>query len=234
MRVSERLTRLIEDLRHHTTRTITVARPGKPAEKRAAVDELIRRAQHIVAIGYSVSSDIDGYSATTPGNGSPGSGKGGRATMKVPGDNGPEFVPTSSTEQAVFARLHPNQQNRDRSAEMARQILAELHTATVALASMEAIANRFDRLRDLSDLPDAPQCYIAQVINELPWDEAWTPWCRTNFAGKLPQPLDEERPVSRWGRDFVLHWRRFPTRDEMLTYLERGYVRIHETPSRAR
>jgi len=234
MRVQERLVdRLVESIRFHTTRQ--VERPGKgdaKGSKVLAFDELARRARQIVIVGFSESAVADGYSSTTPGNGNPGSGKGGGRTMTVPGPAGPEEVRTSSTESAAFTNLDARRGAPDPAFTIAREVLAELHTVKRALDSLANACDRFDRLRSVAQVADAPQCHVASVILGLPWDEAWAPYKRTTFVGVLALPFDEERQVCRWVYDFTRHWHRLPSKVEMLGYLERGAVRVHEPVKR--
>lgn len=203
---------------------------GRPAgRKQPRLRNLLDHARSALAtpIGdLSVSEAPDGFSSTTPGNGSPGGGKGGRSTMTIDG----EVVPTSSTERAAFAGLELGHRSEMRSAVVPGELLAEIETQLRHLDSaavrLSSALIRFDALRSKADDDAGPQCYVASVVHRLPWDRAWEPVVSTQFDGVLAKPWDEPRKVCRWVYDFTRRNGRIPTRDELLQYLERGVVRL--------
>lgn len=142
-----------------------------------------------------------------------------RASSGAPADQ----VPASSTERAALdvhrARLAPV----DR---IGADIVRELGRIDASLARVDRLVAEWDRLRDVTDADDSPQCYVASVMHRMPWDLDWTPVVRTTFAGVLEHPWDEERPVCRWVYDFTRRHRRVPSSDELREYLARGSVRV--------
>lgn len=223
--------------------------------RRIALDMLLDRAEQIVATVTSVSSRPDGFGSTTPGNGSPGGGKGGGSTMSIERPAGelgrlpqtdparvddderdrlaaiarraasaaPDRVPVSSTERAA---LDARRARLDKVDRIGADLVRELGRLDAACAKIDRLVAEWDRVRNVAEIDDAPQCYVASVVHRLPWDADWSPVVRTTFAGVLPTPWDEERPVSRWVYDFTRRHRRLPTGDEMLEYLARGSVRV--------
>jgi hypothetical protein len=118
--------------------------------------------------------------------------------------------------------------------QLTRQTLQALTRAADALNAVEANLRRFDNLRSTAQLEDAPQCHVAAVMYQLPYDISWEPHVTTQFAGYLTQPWDEPRKVCRFVYDFTRRsqpgsWaHRLPSKEEMLQYLERGTIRMHK------
>lgn len=205
---------------------IDAGRPG--GRKQPRLRNLLDQARVALSTplgDLSVSEEPDGFSSTTPGNGSPGGGKGGQSTMTIDG----EVVPTSSTERAVFAREFVSGPGV-RSAVVMHELLAEIETQLRHLDSaamrLGSALIRFEALRGKADDDAGPQCYVASVVHRLPWDRVWEPVVTTQFDGVLAKPWDEPRKVCRWVYDFTRRNGRIPTRDELLQYLERGVVRL--------
>lgn len=227
MRVDERIRRTLDQIRHHTTRLIVTSPPtAKKPVHTPALEVTFGQALRLIYAGLSPSPTVDGFSSTTPGNGSPGSGKGGGRMMSVPGEQPGDvndLVPTSSTEAAALDRL-AGRRDRDLVASMAREQLAALHLVARTLEEIRNRNDRFDQMRDARHVADAPQCYIASTVFELPWDDQWAPLHRTDFStirGFEDKVLDEPRPVCTFVYWFTRRNRRLPTRDEMLANLER-------------
>lgn len=223
--VSKRLHRVADDLRWHTTRVVTVGKVSRPA-----IDVLLSRAHQVIAVGLTPGPQADGWSSTAPMNGAPGGGKGGGQMMPVPvPGGGDDLVPTSSTEAAAFARASGRSSSGDSASDIAAALLVELGRARLALVEIDQLIQRFDRLRSTKDLPDGPQCYVAQVINGLPYDPMWEPWRSTDFAGLIDPPWPEARRVCQPVYWFVRnnrHLRRLPNVDEMRSWLERGTSKV--------
>lgn len=186
---------------------------------------------HLVAIDDTGRNDHDGYPTTTPGNGATGGGRGRHIT--VPDEHGqPDEVSVTSVEQAALCRLEARQP--DPVHQLARSTVQALTRAADALNAVEANLRRFDNLRSTAELTEVPQCHVASTMYGLPYDTSWEPHVTTQFAGYLAQPWDEPRKVCRFVYDFTRRaqpgsWtHRLPTKDEMLQYLERGTVRMHE------
>jgi hypothetical protein len=148
--------------------------------------------------------------------------------MRVDGDDGPDWLATSSTELAAVAAAEARNKIRDPYLGQARELVPLLERLVRTVHDIEAVCDRFDRLRDTAPVEDAPQCHVARVVHGLQWDDTWSPWRSTTFAGVLAQPWPEERPVCRWVYDFTRAHRRLPERSEMLDYLRRGYVRVRD------
>lgn len=205
--------RLVESVRWHTVRQV---------DKRPAVDVLAGRVRRLVRVGVSVSAKADGYPSTTPGNGSPGGGKGGGVRLAVPdGEGGQDLLPSSSTEVAALARPAP-----DPVALQAGEALAALRRAVAALDELDRVLGRFDALQSTAVVPDPPMCWVAQVRYRLPFDALWEPWRTTDFAGVLADPFDEPRRVSQFVYWFTRNHRRLPERAEMVEYSQRSTVKV--------
>ena len=193
-----------------------------------AMRTAVTRLANIDATGRN---DHDGYPTTTPGNGATGGGRGRHIT--VHDERGePDEVSVTSVEQAALARLETRE--ADPVHQLTRSTLQALTRAADALNAVEANLRRFENLRSTAQLEDAPQCHVANVMYGLPYDMAWEPHRATDFAGYLAQPWNEPRKVCRFVYDFTRRsqpgsWtHRLPTKEEMLQYLERGTVRMHE------
>jgi hypothetical protein len=66
-----------------------------------------------------------------------------------------------------------------------------------------------ERLQSTADLNPEPACWFMAQI------DVYEPkHVKTDFAGVLPEPLDEARFVGRWTYDFTREMKRLPTRDE--------------------
>lgn len=223
VRVSKVLGRVSDDLRYLTTRPVQVGKVTRPA-----LDVLLDRAHQVIAVGLSVSADIDGWSATAPMNGSPGAGKGGGRTMPIHAPTGTDHVPTSSTEASAFARLS-GAPSSDSAAGIAAKMIRDLGVAQKALLEVDRGVQRFDRLRSTKDLAEAPQCHVAQVICGLPYDPMWEPFRSTDFAGLIDPPWPEPRRVCSPVYWFVRnnrHLHRLPNGDELRSWLERGSSKV--------
>ena len=176
---------------------------------------------HLAAIDATGQNTLDGYPSVAPLNGSPGGGAGGGGS--------------SSVEKAALERSEARQP--DPVHQLTRSTLQALTRAADALNAVEANLRRFENLQSTAELADAPQCYVASTLYGLQFDPAWEPHRATDFAGYLERPWDEPRKVCRFVYDFTRRaqpgtWaHRLPTKDEMLQYLTRGYVRIHEPPT---
>lgn len=187
------------------------------------LEELLRRARHLMVIDHRAGSAVaDGFPSTTPGNGSPGSGKGGGKMMTIPGD--PEHpdddvVPTSSTEAAALADVAGDPIRRLAVATMAR-----VRNIARELEELDATLGAFDRIRLTSKVPDPPQCYVARELLGLPWDPEWDPFKSTTFPKLDDVRFDEPRRVCKWVYWFVRDNERLPTRDEAIKHLYRTAV----------
>lgn len=216
--------RLVHDLaeraRFITARPVkrTVVEGDSPVEvTESQLEQLLRRAVHLAQIadrcGRAVS---DGFPATTPGNGSPGGGKGGGKTMPIPTPTGDiDHVPTSSTEAAALTNVVA-----DPLSTITVRAIAHLRRAVHELEQLDATLGQADRMRMLSKVADPPQCYVAGTVLGLPWDETWQPWRSTDFAKYIDDPrFAEPRKVCQWVYWFVRDHGRLPTRDEALKHL---------------
>lgn len=225
--------RLLESIRTGALDQMLIDKTKPGLGKEQALRQLMRRATEILSVS-SVTSRPDGFAARTPGNGSPGAGKGGGMTMVVkdgrtdPGDR----VPTSATELAALTIIEQDELERragkvaDEMRTISYEVLQQLRNIDHALVRLAHAEDRWDRLRSTVDLEDAPQCYVASVVHRLPWDEAWAPHVSTRFDNVLEQPWPEDRPVCRWVYDFTRAHGRIPSKDELLQYLARGMVRV--------
>lgn len=228
-----RVDRLVDDL-DARVKSMTVRRvkkqlvrdDGSRAEQtELKLDELLRRVRHLVAVDTRVAM-VDGWSSTTPGNGSPGGGKGGGRVMVIPDEAGePDRVPTTSTEAAAFANVEARPP-ADPVHQMKVAALASLRRIAHEFEQLDSTLQRFDNIRSAGQVEDPPQCWFVSVRLGLPWDQAWEPWRSTDFAGVLQPPLDEPRKVCKFVYWFVRDNRRLPSRAEALKYLERGTVKV--------
>lgn len=219
------LTRVVDVVRHHTTRKVITSPPDAKVERStSAIEDLLARSRHIIKVASSVSNENDGFSSTTPGNGSPGGGKGGRKLMSIPDENGqPDLVPTSTTEVAALAGIRAMP---DPIARIGRDQLADLEALAAVLERMAGRADRFDNLRNTAVVPDPPMCWVAQVKYKLPWDIAWEPYRTTDFVGVLAEPFDEPRKVSSFVYWYTRRTRQLPTHAEMSAYLHGSIVKV--------
>lgn len=190
----------------------------------ASIDDVLSRAEQLLVRGM-VSSKVDGWSSSTPGNGSPGGGKGGGRQMATPGDGGVvDWVPTSSTEAAALdSRVIP-----DPMGMLAARAWRHLQTISAEVAKLEAALDRAERLHGSSLVPDAPMCAVA-VMYALPWDDEWSVregrQARLTDFGQLDEPLPHRQLVCRYAYKFADNHKRMPTRVEMLGHLEQLAVR---------
>lgn len=191
------------------------------------LDELFRRVRHLVACDDRVAL-VDGFPSSTPGNGSPGGGKGGGRTMAIrePGDTDPDHVPTTSTEAAAFDRLAGGVS--DPVHDITTRALGHVRRLVLALEELDAELGAFERLRLRSKVPDPPQCYVIKdMLGIITWDELWSPTRSTSFPkldrATLPPDrrgaFDEPRKVCPYVYWHVQNHRRLPTRPEALKYL---------------
>ena len=184
------------------------------------LEQMLTRAKHVISVAL-MPSRPDGFPTTTPGNGNQGGG-GGRFIV-VPDERGqPDRVPVSATEQAVSA-VSGRTPEADPVNAIAREVLAELATVQASLYAIDSALARFDNLRNQVQETAAPYCYVARHMNNLPWDEAWQTYRRTDFRGLFTEP----QPVSKFVYYFHRDNGRLPTEREMRTYLEKQVVRIH-------
>lgn len=218
-RVPSQTERVVASIEELALKPVDQEKVEKGAQRPLKLKHLLSRATDVITVARSASPDPDGFPATTPGNGSPGSGKGGGSTMVVDG----ERLPTSSTEVAAFAS---GVRVSDPSGSIGAELERELRVLESALLRIGWALDRWDRLRSPADLKDAPQCWVAAVMHKLPFDEKWEPHRRTTFEGVLDTPWREERQVCRWVYDFTRDHGRLPAEEEMRQYLERGYVRV--------
>lgn len=206
------------------------------AIRKHRLDDLITTVRTIAAYDSAGVDSNDGWGTTTPGNGSPGSGKGGGRQMAIETPEGnTDRVPTSSTEAAAFMRLE-----RGRPDEIHGLHRADVQALRKILDGMNTIAanaKRAENLRSISDLCEpTSMCWFAQKY-ELPWDIAWeihkhTDFVRHDGTRYTSTEWPERRPVCRFAYEFVRTNFREPTKEEMLTHLQRGVVRVHETTRR--
>lgn len=231
--------------------------PAKPnGTREPAARQLRRRVEAITSNpARGISSRPDGFSARTPGNGSPGGGKGGGPTIRVEDrsdpvrslhveivdtEDGPrvvrgsEFevvsdtavVPVTSVELAMLGRVGVVALPEPIEA-IAARIERQLDTVVRALAGLAQDVDRYERLRSTADVEDPPQCWIAATYG-LPWDDTWAPAHLTRFDGVLDPPWPEHRPVSAWVYQFTRKHKRVPTDDECRQYLARGIVYVRD------
>jgi hypothetical protein len=217
---------VMDTLRHHTTRTINLSGPGVKAPRvMPALEVTLGKARTVIKVASSASSKPDGFSSTTPGNGNPGGGKGGRKLMRVPGEHQGDIdlVPTSSTEVDAIDRPTRPDTVTVIGAEVYKLLrqLAHLHE------QLDGALVRFERLQSTAGVEDPPMCWLAQVRYKLPWDIQWEPFRTTDFAGVIAEPFDEQRKVSSFVYWFARNHKRLPERGEMLEYLERQTVKVH-------
>ncbi len=136
----------------------------QPTIKRPAIDVLLRRAEALIVADLTGQFIPDGYSATTPGNGNPGGGLGGGPTIAVAdGDGGLDVLPTNPTEAAAFANLATGHRASTTSCTPKRwRCATRSNTLERALVDVVNIADRHDRFRDTSTVPEPPMCWLAK------------------------------------------------------------------------
>lgn len=193
------------------------------------IDALIAHVKYAASLDQVGAHRQDGWPSMASGNGSSGGG-GGRRMSVVDEDGNRDEVPTTSTEAAALANIDDHRQP-DPIHNIVRSSVRALQQIADALNRLEGDKVRLQALRSTEDVADSPQCYIASVVHQLPWDDAWSPFRATDFDTYLPHKFDEPRKVCRWSYEFVRRWRRLPTEHEMRTYLSVGVVRIHEPAS---
>lgn len=198
-----------------------------PRRTTPALNELMRRARHLVRAAATASSTPDGYPTKTPGASDP------TETWRPCPERGcahwqpcPEHsVELTTVEAAADARQHTP---TDDISQLAKELMTHLADAVKALEAAQADVDRGDRLRAAGEVPEPPQCYVAARYG-LPWDPEWEPYKTTDFRSKIDEPFDEPRRVSSFVYWFVWnnsHLRRLPTKHEMLKHLERGVVKV--------
>lgn len=218
------LERVVDDLRYHTVREVQLSQSSKPA-RTTSLEIMLGRARRLLRVADGPSARADGFSATTPGNGSPGGGKGGGQRMRITDGGEVDWVPTSSTEAAAIDTRRVD----DPVALLGAEAWVKMQAAAKALVELERVLDRFDRLQNTSVVPDPPMCWVAKVRAGLPYDLMWdvqTDGRTTDFAGQLAQPFDEPRKVCMFVYWFVRNHKRLPERPEMLEYLERKTVKV--------
>jgi len=225
--------------------------PTRPeGAKHARLRSLLARSREVMLIERAnESGQPDGYASTTPGNGSPGGGKGGGPTIavEIPDDEPArlpqseegrewlaslhetpervELVPTTSTERAALAR---GADRPDPLRNIARDLDTQWRTVETAFMRISALCDRWDRLRSTVALVNVPQCHVAEVLYKLPFDDKWKPHRSTTFEGLIDWP--EARPVCRMVYDFTRDNARLPSKAEMVQYLERTAIRVQTGP----
>lgn len=215
-------------IREMTVRPVVHTIPGDDEDAppikltETKINELLRRCAELVAIDVEHPAH-DGYPSTTPGNGSPGGGKGGGRLMEVPidgVDGATDLVPTSSTESAALAPAPP----RDPVNQAVVDVLSLLRKLAPTLELLDARLGALDRARLVSKVPDPPQCHvIGKVLGITRWDDEWNPTKWTVFKGLGPNraPLfDEPVKVCTWVYWFAQHNKRLPTKSEAVKHLE--------------
>lgn len=228
MSMSKRDERELDEL-FDLLRAFTTAKVDRPGTSHqvAALSEIERRARALFHADQVLAA-ADGFGARTPGNGSPGSGKGGRPMMPIrdeeaPVGTPPDLVPTSSTEVAALALSPPDPVHR-----RAVRVREALDVVVGALRLARRELDEWEQDRSTRVASDPPFCWLAQVRYGMVWDELWTVEHRTDFAGVLPERLDEPRPVCQFVYLFTRRMKRLPTRDEMEQRLQRTVVRTAE------
>lgn len=223
--------RAVESIRELTVRQVLQSYPGsgkQPVrEVRTPVIELMLGRARMVLLAAEVPSGTDGYSPTTPGNGSPGGGKGGGRRMSVDfidddGVRSTDLLPTSSTEAAA---IDARWSGPDPVAKVGRNVNRLLLQVADGLRQLERELDNFDGLRSTAKVPDPPMCWVAQVRYKLPFDVAWEPIKTTDFAGVLDPPLDEPRKVSSFVYWYTRRTKELPSRQQMLDYLAGSTVK---------
>jgi hypothetical protein len=246
--LSDSIRRLIEGIDAAALRNVPVDLTKPGGRKEVQLRRMLTRSERVIAASRTARTRPDGFASTTPGNGSPGGGKGGGRMMAVetPADEpgrvpqdpkvqaaflarhrrapGVDLVPTSSTEAAALAAGRRVASPID---DIANELVTELRRLDTALRRIGWALDRYDRIVNPSDgLDEPPQCWVASKIHGLPWDRDWEPFVSTRFEGVLEEPWPEDRPVCRWVYDFTRRHARVPTKAEMRQYLERGQVRV--------
>lgn len=229
--VSRELDKAFVTIRSRTIEQVSVIRGGREVN-RPAIDVTLTRARRLLEAAMMPSAP-DGFPSSTPGNGSPGAGKGGgkRVGLAYVDDTGVEqtdWVPTSSTESAAIFARRPE---RDQVQGVGRKVNRLLLVIASSLEKLDAALDGLELLQSTADVADPPMCWVAQTRNHLPYDEEWdvkagTEGARTTtFEGTLDDPFDEPRRVCRFTYRFVHRHKRLPTQDEMTQYLARGVQR---------
>jgi hypothetical protein len=193
---------------HHETRT---TRDGKTVDRTWrswSLNDLMDRAEQLF-VQCMPSADRDGFSTTTPGNGSPGAGKGASIG--------------SSVESAVvdFNRRH----ERDQLSEHGADAWAIVQRIAADVAALDVVLGKVELLQNRVLVPDAHICAVAAGYG-LPWDDEWSvrdgrDARLTDFAGVLgDDKLEVRQLVCRYVYKFVHKHKRLPTSDEMLAHIE--------------
>lgn len=212
--------RVLQSINRPIVRQVPGREKGKPVVRDVTVssmDELLSRAKSLLLQAASVSADVDGYASTTPGNGSPGGGKGGGRLMKIEGD----FVPTTSTEAAA---LLGHRGGGDPLSRLGARAWSQLLVIESAVHQLERVLLDADHLQSTATVAEVRMCAIATSYS-LPWDDEWSvaesrqPRL-TDFAGVLADPLTERQLVCRYVYRFVHNHKRLPERAELLAHLE--------------
>ena len=211
----------VESVRYHTIRPAT---SGEGGGRRLALEVQLNRARTLITRAASASAKLDGFSSTTPGNGNPGGGKGGRKLMSVPDDKGGvDLVPTSSTETAALT----TGAKTDQITAMGAEARALLISIGAAFDRLDQLLGRAENVQSTAKIADPPMCWVAQVKYGLPWDIEWEPYrARTDLGGLL----DEPHPVSKYVYIFWRNHQALPSKEQMLEYVQRGVNHITEKP----
>jgi len=250
--------KLLEDVREMSIGQVLIDRDQPGLGKELAMRQLLARATAVLSSGVK-SSEPDGFGATTPGNGSPGGGKGGGPTMKIDIPERERRVPQSADGQEWLDSLHPNRRGAGQdpvptsSTEVAAiatldrrgrtdpieaityEIIGDLRMIRDGMLRLAHALDRRERLRSITEVEDPPQCWVASVMHKLPYDPEWElELTATKFDGVLEHPWDEEHKVCRWVYVFTRRHERLPLLEEMLQHLSKGYVRVQTGTSTTR
>jgi hypothetical protein len=174
--------------------------------------------RRLILLDAAASSRVDGYptSASGAGNG----GGSAELTSVERAANALGFAGTGSTADEDRTGRPEVDPIHSLALEALRHRKTLLDTLD-RLANIEARWKRLQTIDTAKELGNDNWCAHARSLG-LPYDQKWDRHCRSNLKGLWP----EERPVCLWVRDFALQWKRLPTKDEMLTYLERSVVRM--------
>lgn len=112
--------------------------------------------------------------------------------------------------------------------------MKHLRKAADELAAADRVIQGFDRLRSPKNRAGAPQCYVAEVMYNLKFDELWSkPVLKddekmrcTDFDGVLPRAWPEKRPVCQFVYEFTRAHGRLPTKLEMEARIEKSVIKV--------
>lgn len=182
------------------------------------LSQYLATSRRLILLDATASSRVDGYPTSASGAGSGGGSA--ELTSVERAANALGFAGTGSTADED----RTGRPELDPIHFLALDALKYRKTLLDALDRLANIEARWKRLQTIDatkELGNDTWCAHARSLG-LPYDEKWDRHCRSNLKGLWP----EERPVCLWVRDFALHWKRLPDKNEMLTYLERTTVRM--------